>query len=93
MITKSGKNKKRRVIRIYKDRVGNWRWRITAANGEKVGASSEGFSTRRAARDNLYDVSGLWIASPRWVHGTVTQRYSLLGERSVTISQAVSLGA
>lgn len=28
---------------IYTDKKGEYRWRVTAANGEIVGASSEGF--------------------------------------------------
>lgn len=28
---------------IYEDKVGEYRWRVTARNGEIIGASSEGF--------------------------------------------------
>jgi uncharacterized protein YegP (UPF0339 family) len=28
---------------VYEDNAGEWRWRRTAANGEIVGASSEGY--------------------------------------------------
>lgn len=31
---------------IYKDSVGEWRWRRTASNGEVVGASSEGYKNK-----------------------------------------------
>jgi uncharacterized protein YegP (UPF0339 family) len=31
---------------IYQDKSGAWRWRRTAPNGQIVGASSEGYSTR-----------------------------------------------
>lgn len=34
---------------VYKDRVGNYRWRLKAANGEIV-AASEGYTTRFGAR-------------------------------------------
>jgi uncharacterized protein YegP (UPF0339 family) len=31
------------VCEIYKDGSGKWRWRATAANGNIVGASSQGY--------------------------------------------------
>jgi uncharacterized protein YegP (UPF0339 family) len=37
---------------IYQDRAGQWRWRLLAANGEIVKASSEGF----ANKDYCYSV-------------------------------------
>jgi uncharacterized protein len=48
-------------LEIYKDKRGDIRWRRTAENGEIVGASSEGYSSRKhclanaernTARDN-----------------------------------------
>lgn len=35
------------VWEFYQDKAGEWRWRRTARNGEIVGASSEGYSSRR----------------------------------------------
>jgi len=30
---------------IYKDKAGEWRWRLVAANGKKVADSGEGYTT------------------------------------------------
>ena len=44
----------------YPDNAGEYRWRLTAANGEIVGASSEGFSTEIGATKNAWrTLSGL----------------------------------
>lgn len=32
---------------IYEDRRGKWRWRVTAENGEIVGASTQGYSLKK----------------------------------------------
>ncbi|MGL4297128.1 MAG: YegP family protein, partial [Aestuariivirga sp.] len=45
---------------VYKDKRGDFRWRRTAENGEIVGASSEGYSSRKhclanAERDTATD--------------------------------------
>ena len=37
---------------FYKDKAGEWRWRITADNGEITHASTEGFTTRENAEAN-----------------------------------------
>jgi uncharacterized protein len=47
-------------LEIYKDKRGDIRWRRTAENGEIVGASSEGYSSRKhclanAERDTATD--------------------------------------
>lgn len=34
---------------IYKDAAGNYRWRLKAANGEKIASSGESFSSRYSA--------------------------------------------
>jgi len=44
--------KKSASFDIYKDAAGEWRWRIVAANHEIIGASTEGFSSLREAREN-----------------------------------------
>lgn len=36
-------------IEVYADRAGEWRWRIIARNGRKVGDSGEGYATKRGA--------------------------------------------
>ena len=38
---------------IYKDKRGKYRWRILGDNHKIVGASSQGFSSRDNAQDNL----------------------------------------
>lgn len=40
-------------LEFYEDAKGEWRWRVTAANGQIVHASSEGFSAKEGARNNL----------------------------------------
>ncbi len=37
---------------FYKDKAGEWRWHIRAANGKITGASTEGFNTLEAAKRN-----------------------------------------
>ncbi len=37
---------------FYQDSAGEWRWRRIAPNGQIVGASSEGYSSRRACEEN-----------------------------------------
>ena len=48
-------------INVYKDRSGNWRWRILAPNGKKVGASTESYKKRKMAVENLQTVTGCQI--------------------------------
>ncbi|WP_169331847.1 YegP family protein [Robiginitomaculum antarcticum] len=37
---------------MYEDKSGHHRWRRTASNGEKVGASSEGYANKSDCKDN-----------------------------------------
>jgi len=37
---------------LYEDKGGDWRWRRTATNGNIVGASPEGYSSKSACEDN-----------------------------------------
>ena len=37
---------------IYQDKRGKYRWRIKGVNGEIVGASSQGFTSRYRCRSN-----------------------------------------
>ncbi len=38
---------------VYKDKKGEFRWRRTAPNGQIVGASSEGYSSKKACEENM----------------------------------------
>ena len=38
--------------KFYKDKKGEWRWRRTASNGNIVGASTEGYKSKKAAINN-----------------------------------------
>jgi len=40
-------------LEFYEDAKKEWRWRVTAANGQIVHASTEGFSSKDGARNNL----------------------------------------
>ena len=51
-------------MEFYEDGAGEHRWRFRAANGEIVGASSEGFSSRGRAVGNavlLYNGLRTWV--------------------------------
>lgn len=37
---------KARHLSLFKDSAGEWRWRVTAANGEIVADSDEGYANR-----------------------------------------------
>lgn len=41
-------------IRIYKDKRGEWRWRMVARNGRTVADSGEGYVRRSNARRAAY---------------------------------------
>lgn len=38
---------------IYKDRAGEWRWRLRADNGEPIADSAEGYKQEHDARHGL----------------------------------------
>ncbi len=38
-------------LQFYKDALGDYRWRVKAANGKVLAASSEGYRTKRACRE------------------------------------------
>ena len=47
------------TLAFYKDKKGEIRWRRTASNGEIVGASSEGYKSKKHAEENANrDTSG-----------------------------------
>ena len=41
------------TFEIYPDRSGEYRWRLLARNGEKMGVSEEGFTTRRSCQRSV----------------------------------------
>jgi len=43
---------KKPVYELFKDKSGEWRWRLIAPNGEIV-AVSEGYRNKQAARDTI----------------------------------------
>ena len=47
---------------VYRDRYGDWRWRLKAANGRIVMESGEGYSAKRKVLDALYRFME-WAAS------------------------------
>lgn len=70
-----------RIVTIYKDRAGQWRWKMNARYGVKLGASTKGFPHRRTACGNLFYVTGIRIPSLHGVHGNIRQRFAALGNR------------
>jgi uncharacterized protein YegP (UPF0339 family) len=52
-------------VEFYKDNADEWRWRITARNGNIVHASSEGYTTKLSARANI---EALVSATEEWLN-------------------------
>lgn len=53
-------------LEFYKDKAGEWRWRITARNGQIVHAATEGYQSKESARMNvetLGEAVASWMAS------------------------------
>ena len=50
-------------LEFYKDQADEWRWRITARNGQIVHAASEGYTAKSSAESNL---RGLTAAVEEW---------------------------
>ena len=46
---------------IYKDKKNQWRWRITARNGDIIAASCEGYKNKVDAENNLRYTTNLRI--------------------------------
>jgi uncharacterized protein YegP (UPF0339 family) len=46
---------------IYKDAAKEWRWRITASNGDIIAASCEGYKNKIDAEKNLRYITNLRI--------------------------------
>ncbi len=43
---------------VYRDRIGEYRWRLVATNGRTVGDSGEGYDSRSNARRAAENVRG-----------------------------------
>lgn len=41
---------------LYKDKRGEWRWRLKAANGNIICVSSEGYSSKQSAQHSMESV-------------------------------------
>jgi uncharacterized protein YegP (UPF0339 family) len=52
-------------IEFYQDESDkkDWRWRVKASNGQNIGKSSEGYSSRSAAENNLTAIPRIAIPS------------------------------
>lgn len=51
-------------LTTYKDRKGDWRWRVKASNGKKIACASEGYKSKRALRRSMeltYDALQEWL--------------------------------
>lgn len=53
-------------VKVYKDRKGEWRWRLTHRNGNKIANSGEGYKRRDAARRafaSIFSAAIVWDES------------------------------
>lgn len=79
---------------FYQDNNGEWRWRRTAANGNIVGASSEGYKQRANAQSNAehygynnkFNPAGKWAiyqdARSRWRWRHTATNGKIIGKSS-----------
>lgn len=51
--------KKKPTAEVYKDKKGEFRWRIISHTGEIIGASCEGYSSKASCQNNLKTITGL----------------------------------
>jgi len=51
--------KKKPSVEIYKDKKGEFRWRIVSLNGEIIGASCEGYGSKQSCENNLKTITNL----------------------------------
>ena len=51
--------KKKPTVEIYKDKKGEFRWRIVSHSGEIIGASCEGYSSKQSCENNLKTITNL----------------------------------
>jgi uncharacterized protein YegP (UPF0339 family) len=47
--------------KIYRDKRGKYRWRVTASNGKIIGASTQGYSRRADALANIDELTGILL--------------------------------
>ncbi len=46
-------------VRVYKDKAGEWRWSVDAANGNRLADSGEGYKNKEDAETALESVTHL----------------------------------
>jgi uncharacterized protein YegP (UPF0339 family) len=51
--------KKKPTVEIYKDKKGEFRWRIVSHSSEIIGASCEGYSSKQSCENNLKTITNL----------------------------------
>ena len=93
------------LLVFYKDAAKEYRWRVVAPNGEIVGASSEGFSSGAASRENakllgqaLETLGNVQMHSfVHWVRAAVTgmqkthpHEYAVLGRHLAVITSSIT---
>jgi uncharacterized protein len=49
---------------LFKDRAGEWRWRLVASNGKTVADSGEGYTTKANAQAGIASVKEGAAAAP-----------------------------
>ncbi len=49
---------------LYKDKRGEWRWRLKAANGNIICVSSEGYSSKQSAQQSIQSVKKGAVEAP-----------------------------
>ena len=51
--------KKKPTAEVYKDKKGEFRWRIISHSGEIIGASCEGYASKQSCQNNLKTITSL----------------------------------
>lgn len=49
---------------LYKDKSGEFRWRLVASNGQAIASSGEGYKTKESAKDGIESVRKNAPAAP-----------------------------
>ena len=44
------------ILRIYRDKVGKFRWQLKAPNGKIIGSSTQGYASKRMCKFNYHAV-------------------------------------
>lgn len=60
----------------YKDKAGEWRWKVTAKNNRRTHASTEGFSSRAKAVENF----NLLVDAALSLHSDVETNQLVVGD-------------